>query len=414
MKIIIANIRYFFSGGPERYMFNIMDALKEQGHKVIPFSIKHKFNEPSEYSSYFLESIGNGDEVYFRNYRKKKIKDILHFIGRLFYSFESKRKLTQLIKDTKPDLLYILYYQNKMSPSIIRAANKKGVPVIIRVSDFGMICAANIFYLYGKQEICEKCLNKGKRYLIYNRCFHNSLLLSLLKYFAYLFHDLLNIYDKVDAFVIPSKFTITKFIEYGVPGNKLVHIPSFFSYDYKIDNIQYGDFALYFGRIDQDKGIKMLVDAFVGFDYELKIIGFSISNYDQRILDYLSGKDHRIYLLGKMHFKDIIPFLQKCCFTILTSEIYDNFPNAILESYAFKKAIITTDIGSLKEMVEHDKTGLLFEYRNLHDLRCKIEELFKDKVKAQRLGENGYLKLINEFSKEDHINKLTDLFNKLK
>ncbi|HEY5122567.1 MAG TPA: glycosyltransferase family 4 protein, partial [Ignavibacteria bacterium] len=162
------------------------------------------------------------------------------------------------------------------------------------------------------------------------------------------------------------------------------------------------------------KGIKILVDAFIGLDYQLKIIGFSSSNYDELIIDYLKGKSHEISFLGKMSFEEIVPYLQKCCFTILASEIYDNFPNTILESFAFKKAVIATDIGSLKEMVENEKTGLLFEYRNSSDLRNKVKELFSNKEKAKRLGENGFIKLNDNFSKEDHVNKLINLFENLR
>lgn len=54
MKIVIANIRYFVSGGPERYMFNIKEVFENNGHTIIPFSIKHANNRPSEYEQYYF------------------------------------------------------------------------------------------------------------------------------------------------------------------------------------------------------------------------------------------------------------------------------------------------------------------------------------------------------------------------
>ena len=44
MKILVANYRYFISGGPERYMFNLIEQLSVQGHEVIPFSIHYSKN----------------------------------------------------------------------------------------------------------------------------------------------------------------------------------------------------------------------------------------------------------------------------------------------------------------------------------------------------------------------------------
>ena len=58
MKILIVHYRYFISGGPERYLFNLKEALEARGHEVIPFSIKNSQNVKSLYSNYFVENIG--------------------------------------------------------------------------------------------------------------------------------------------------------------------------------------------------------------------------------------------------------------------------------------------------------------------------------------------------------------------
>lgn len=410
MKIVIVNLRYFISGGPERYMFNIKEVLESNGHEVIPFSVKHNLNEQSEYKSYFLDQIGTGDEVYFDKYRKTNINDIAKLFGRMFYSFEAKKKLSELIKETKPDLVYILCYQNKISPSIIDAAKKFNLPVVIRISDFSMICAANILYLTGSQKICEKCISNGKHNLVLNKCFHNSYLYSILKYFSFKLHDITKVYEKVDAFVAPSAFTKKKFVQYGIPESKILHIPTFFNANRNGGIIEYGDFALFIGRVDPDKGIKTLIDAFINTKYKLKIIGSSSSDYKEYLINYLKDKEHEISFLGKLDFVDIIPFLQQCNFTIVPSEWYDNFPNVILESFAYKKPVIATNIGSLTELVEHQRTGLLFKYKNSQDLRTKVEELFNDKGKTKLLGENAFEKLNTEFSRENHFNNLISLF----
>jgi len=141
LKIIIVNYRYFISGGPERYLFNVKDLLEKNGHEVIPFSVKNKRNQPSQYESYFIDPIGEGDEVYFTEYKKTSVKTIIKSFSRMFYSFEAKKKLNCLIKAVNPDLIYVLHYQNKISASIFDAAAKNRIPVIHRISDFGQICA---------------------------------------------------------------------------------------------------------------------------------------------------------------------------------------------------------------------------------------------------------------------------------
>src|ERR1700674_2056620 len=112
LKIIIVNYRYFVSGGPERYLFNIKEILERKGHTVIPFSVKNRNNFFSEYEPYFLKPVSKADEVYFNEYKKFNIATSVRGFLRMFYSFEAKRKLGRLIKIVKPDLIYVLHYQN--------------------------------------------------------------------------------------------------------------------------------------------------------------------------------------------------------------------------------------------------------------------------------------------------------------
>ena len=58
MKIVLVNYRYFISGGPERYYFNIKEILERNGHEVIPFSVKSGRNLPNDYEKYFLDICG--------------------------------------------------------------------------------------------------------------------------------------------------------------------------------------------------------------------------------------------------------------------------------------------------------------------------------------------------------------------
>ena len=83
MRIILANYRYFISGGPERYMFNVADVLTTHGHDVVPFSIQYQRNQPTPYSRYFVQPLGGEGEVDSRskanhqNYLAHSIKTIL-------------------------------------------------------------------------------------------------------------------------------------------------------------------------------------------------------------------------------------------------------------------------------------------------------------------------------------------------
>jgi glycosyltransferase involved in cell wall biosynthesis len=409
MKIALVNYRYFISGGPERYLFNIKDILESEGHEVIPFSVKNKRNVPTEFEKYFLESID--DEVYFAHV-KKNLKCILLSFCRMFYSFEAKKKFKELLIDTKPDLVYILQYHNKISPSFISVAKKRRIPVVHRISDFQYMCPNALFY-NERNGICEDCLTGKKWNCVKYRCVANSSVYSFIKLAAQKYHALLGITKKIDAFVVPASFTLNKLRQYGVQGEKLHHIPTFFNLKKEPETIEYKPFFLYVGRISKEKGLMTLIKAFVDTSYQLKIIGFSSDDYEGYLKNYLQDKKHAIEFLGRMDFVNIVPYLSTCLCTVLPSEWYDNFPNSLLESFAYKKAVIATNIGSLPELVKNDETGLLFDYASVSSLKEKIKYFMDNSSEAKRMGENAYRTLIHNYSPQIHYARLIQLFKSL-
>ena len=410
MKIVLVNYRYFISGGPERYYFNIKEILEANGHEVIPFSVKSSRNLPNDYERYFLDIVD--DEVYFAQAKKKSPRVILKSFTRMFYSLEAKQKFGQLLDDTKPDLVYIMHFHNKISPSIIDAARTRKIPVVHRISDFQYMCPNALFY-NDRVGVCEDCL-KGKRWsCVKYCCVMDSPIYSCIKMLAKWLHDMMRITKKIDAFVVPSEFTLGKLEAYGISPEKLYHIPTFFNLKEENPEVQYQPYFLFVGRIEKQKGLKTLVEAFVDTEYELKIIGFSNDGYEDELKTFLKGKHHHIEFLGKKSFEEIVPYLKSCLGTIVPSEWYDNFPNVVLESYAYKKAVIATDFGSLKYMVDDGRTGLTFKYKDISDLRNKVSYLCEHKEEAMKMGEEAYELLVKDYSPAVHYEKLMKLFSEM-
>lgn len=415
MRIALVNYRYFIAGGPERYLFNIKQMLERNGHTVIPFSVINKKNIETKYKKYFLSSVGDGSEVYFADTKKRSIHDYFKGLGRMIYSFEAKKTFEKFLKETKPDIVYVLYYQNKISCSIVDAAYSLHIPVVQRISDYSLICPCSILYRYHTNLICEKCLNGKIFNSVKYKCVYNSTILSLIKTIAIKVQKMRNTNEKISAFVFPSRFTLNKFRQSGFSSKKMIQIPTFFNESIIKNDIEigYGKFALYIGRIDPDKGLLTMIDAFVDSEYALKIIGFSGSKYDDELKTYLEGKKHKIEFLGRMEFDKMKSYLAKCLFTIIPSEWYDNLPNTMLESFAMQKCVIATDIGSLKENVVDGYNGLLFDYKNSTSLKEKVEILFSNPEIAITYGKNAKKHLNSRFNGIHHYSRLIDLFNKV-
>jgi len=414
MKIILVNYRYFISGRPERYYFNIKEILERNGHEVYPFSVKSSRNIKNDFEKYFLDIVD--DEVYFAQSKKKTPKMILKLFTRMFYSFEAKRKMAQMIADVKPDLVYIMQMHNKISPSIVDAARMAGIPVVHRISDFQYMCPNALFY-NDRIGVCEDCLKGHGISCIKNKCILNSTVYSAIKLGAKKLHDFIGVTKKIDAFIVPSSFTLRKLAQYGISQAKLHHIPTFFNLKELNPQVTYDPFVLFVGRIEKQKGLMTLVKAFSegkGNELNLKIIGFSNDGYIDELKDYLKGKTHKIEFLGKMSFDQIVPYLKSCMCTVVPSEWYDNFPNVILESFAYKKAVIATDFGSLPELVKPNETGLLFKYADTADLIDNAEYMLSNADDAKRMGEEAYRRVETIYCPKTHYKALMSVFEKVK
>src|SRR5690606_20337487 len=263
---------------------------------------------------------------------------------------------------------------------------------------------------------CEKCLHGSKLNAVKYKCVYDSSVYSFVKALAIKIQGYVDIKSKTDAFIFPSNFTLAKFIEGGFPTKKMHYIPTLFNHNILREDIEisYQNFALYVGRLDQDKGILTMLKAFINTDYNLKIIGFSSSGYMSTIEDFLKDKNHNIESLGKMDFNEMQTYLTSCLFTIIPSEWCDNLPYTLLESFAFSKCVVASNLGSLAENIEDNVTGLLFENKNANSLRAKVDFLFQNSSEAERIGKNGGLKIKEKYSAEDHYNELMAVFEKVK
>lgn len=417
MKILIINYRYFVSGGPERYLFNLKNLLEDKGHEVIPFSVKYSKNYESEYSKYFVNPLSSEDEVYFKD-QTWNITSIKKTLERVFYSKEVYDSLSNLIKDTKPDFAIVLHYLRKLSPSVLTALNDSKIPFVVRLSDFAMVCP-NAHLIKGDQ-ICELCIKGNLLNSVRYKCVQNSLGASVVNYLATKYHEFKRYYDLIPYFIVPSSFTRGKMIEAGWDSKILIHTPTFVTIPSDV-TVRKKNKILYIGRLDKNKGIHILLDAikYIQTNYSLKDVEYIITGdgeagYVERLKNFAEKNNLKsVKYLGHVDKSVIDSHIIESVALITPSIWYDNMPNAVLESFALGTPVIASNLGSLPELVVDKKTGLLFEPGNSKDLAAKIVQLVEQPNLALELGRNAYEFVKEFYSADKHYEKLMDIYSRL-
>lgn len=149
MKILLVNKYFNMHGGSETYFFGLADLLRQAGHEVIFFAMQDEKNLPCEQSAYFVSNVEFNGELT----ATQKLKAAF----RMVYSFEAKKKISALIEKEKPDIIHINLFHRVLTASIVDAAKKHGIPVVLTMHDLNCVCPNHVMLDHGK--ICEACLH---------------------------------------------------------------------------------------------------------------------------------------------------------------------------------------------------------------------------------------------------------------
>ena len=255
MKVLMVNKFFFIKGGSERYYFELTKVLEKHGHTVIPFSMKHPNNNKSAYESYFVDFIDfDLDNPW------EKLRNAIRITGRIVYSLHAKRKIEELIQETKPDIAHIHMIDHQISPSILTVLKRHGIPVIQTVHQQKLVCPSYLLYNMRTKQICEKCIGGSTLHPIVERCHKNSVFAGMLIGLESGIHRMMKLYDKsVDLFHVPSNFTGGKLEEGGFNRDKIEHL----FYTIQVDDYrpyyESDNYFIYYGRLAEEKGIITLL-----------------------------------------------------------------------------------------------------------------------------------------------------------
>ena len=348
--------------------------------------------------------------MYFKDFNLSLLGK-LNLIKNTIYSFDARKNLENLIRDTKPDIALFLN-AHYFSDSIVDACRYYNLPIIWRLSDYQKICAS--YVLYRNNHVCEECLVGNSFQSVVSRCggLQHSLGAALVRYTGMQLSKFRKIYNYVNYFITPSQFTRQKMIQGGFDGDKMVCIPTFITLKESVPCTNpYG--ILYVGRLSQEKGVHVLIDAFKRLKNKgavLTIVGDTNSDY-ARSLQSIASEDSqfRIHFTGYKSQAEITELFRNHAFFVVPSLCYDNLPNVLLEGMANGRPAIVSALGSLTETVKDGETGCHFEAGNPEALANKMEYLLANPTIVHEMGEKAHSYVKVHHSPEKHIAALESL-----
>lgn len=217
-----------------------------------------------------------------------------------------------------------------------------------------------------------------------------------------------------------SKQMKKELVTLGIPESKTTYLPNgidtnlFRPGRQKEDNL-----LLFVGRISPGKGLHILIKSlhYLKEPVRLVIIGppdWNV-NYYRNLLWMIERENekgkHEIKYFGAMEQTELVKWYQKASLFILPS-FAEGSPVTVLEALSCKTPVIATPVGSIPEIIQNHKTGILIQPEARH-LAEAIQHLIKNRDARLKMGYEGRIYVVKEHSLEVVIKKLCTIYQQV-
>jgi len=414
VRIGLVNNRYFMIGGTTRYVFNVQALLEEHGHEVVPFSNRYPETVDTPHVEHFVDPPGDPAAARYKDARVGP-RRAWSLFRRSLYSKEVRRALEGVIDRHRLDLVYSVNICNFLGPSVIDAARSRGIPYVMRLSDFNLLCPSYHFFRDG--HVCEECTG-SLVHGIRHRCLQDSTAVSLARVLSMWGHRATGIYHRVTRMVTPSAFLRSRLREGGFDDVPIDHIPTFVQAERLpfVDDYT-GDEVVYLGQLAEHKGVDVAVDALADLPADsrlrLVLLGKGEPSYVEMLRRRLPEElGHRLELPGFVNQEEAAQRTARALAVVMPARWYENMPNAVTEAMAMGRPVLASGLGSLPEQVLDGETGFLLSPDRPRDWAEALLRLDRDRDLARRLGQAGRDRALEEFSPLRHHDSLMDTFER--
>ena len=349
-----------------------------------------------------LRARGHDVETYLRDNDELQGMTPFDAFAQALWSRRTWNDVTRLVDNFRPDVIHAHNTFALVSSSLYWAAARAGIPVVQTLHNFRLLCVQAMFLHGGR--VCEDCLGRVPWRGVARKCYRNSGLQSAALAATIGVHRTLGTYrDKVTRYIALNEFCRRKFVEGGLPASRITVKPNFVDVDRPDDGGPRRG-GLYVGRLAPEKGIETLVQALRELPgVAIDVIGAGPQQQEIEAHPQLN-------LLGWLNHEQIYERMRAASYLVMPSIWYENFPRTLVEAYANSLPVIGSRLGALAELVDHGRTGLLFEPGSAHDLARHLAwaEAFPAKMRA--MGESARERYERRFTSASNYAQLMAIY----
>ena len=329
---------------------------------------------------------------------------------RTVWATDSFEQVRDLAGRERPD---VAHFQNTfplISPSAYRACRRLGIPVVQTLRNYRLVCPTATFFRDGR--VCEDCMGKTPPWPgVVHACYRDSRAQTGVIATMVTMHRALRTWQNdVDLYVVPTEFGRRKFIEAGLSEDHVVVKPNFVDPD-PGQREGPGDFALFVGRLSEEKGILTLLEAWRRVTrLPLRIVGkgpLSEAVAGTVARDGLAG---RVEVLGSLSHDEVFGLMRQARLVVFPSEWYETFGRVAVESFACGVPVVAARLGAMAEVVDDGRTGLHFMPGDAEELAARVDWLLDHPEEAAAMGREARREYESRYTAARNYEMLVEIY----
>ena len=342
------------------------------------------------------------------------VSKIISTFGML-WSFKHYKAVKSLIQVKKPDIVHIHTFFPLLSPSILYAAKRCGVPVVATLHDTRFVCPCATS-LRGI-ELCNKCGDGNYFRMCKYGCFNRSRIKSLVVASIFTYHRARKtFYKQIDRYVclndnqicllknigfdeakIVKKYNFVPDAEANLAAEKVTGLPE--------------RYVVFYGRIGEEKGIRMLMKIWNRIT-DIPLVVMGTGPLEEEFKKWAENKEN-IHFLGYTQHEKCLRIVKGGEFVVFPSIWYEGCSMVEIETESLGKALIATDLGFSAEAIEDGVNGYKVPLGNVEGFEYRIRELWKNTELAVRMGNNARADYETKYLPEDNYRQLIKIYGEI-
>lgn len=152
------------------------------------------------------------------------------------------------------------------------------------------------------------------------------------------------------------------------------------------------------GQLKQKKGLAFFMDCLLTSGLENYFHLLLIGEIEAKVKEWLGTSPLSYEVIPFLNRHALIPYFLACEWIAIPS-FYDGMPNVLLEAMALGVPVMASNVDGMKDVIQHEKDGLLFQNLNAADCIHQLMTIYQMPSEVYRqIAQNAQQKALSQYS----------------